>query len=509
MGRNIARSVKNLFTKGPSRVLVSRAIRKETPEVKEYRDRVEKRTRNLTRREDEAVLKMQKKYDSLCRSVLLMERYLKDAGEPEESAARASEIADEIINSSKPSDEEKLDELRAELTALETENYRKYIKALYIKEILPEIYKKFAEAPVENRILFLQPRRTLNPSCRHLYRTLEALGKSEVRLCELYHGRVPLTEEYNNCAEFIKEMATARAVITHEFNEYFGYIDIRKETKLIQLWHGCGIIKGLGMSTAGMEGPEFKTLEEYKEYPEFSGYDLVTIPSEAERPVFEEFMGREPGAPEIKAIGVSRTDEFFSDAYREKCRRKLYERIPAAEDKKVILYAPTFRGLEPERYAPDELDIKAFAEKLSDRYILIIKHHQTAKKLPEIPEEYRDSFAFDMTHGSGMDINELMTVSDICITDYSSLMFEFSLFERPVVFFMFDKDEYKESRGMYYSFDELAECGPVFTTNEEVIDYIDHVEERFDSSRVAAFRDKYMNACDGHATERIIKYIYS
>ncbi len=508
MSRNYIKSLNNLLTKGPSRVIVSRAIRNGSPETDDFAERIRRETRSADRKESDRILKIHKRYSSLSRSVQLMPSYMRSAGEDASRTARAEELRDQVLYEAAPEDEDKLEQIRLELIDLESENYRKYIKALYIKKIIPEVYKKFSERAVENKILFLQPRRTLNPSCRYMFRTLTAMGKSEVRLCELYHGRVPLTEEYVNCVDFIKEMAAARAVVTHEFNEYFGYLDVRKETKLIQLWHGCGIIKGLGMSTAGMEGAEFKSLEEYKEYPEFGGYDLVTIPSEAERRIFEEFMGRPNNSPEIQAVGVSRTDEFFSEKYREMCRRKLYERIPEARDKKVILYAPTFRGLEPHRYAPDELDIGAFAERLCDRYILIIKHHQTAKVLPEIPEKYRGKFAFDMTHGSGMDINELMTVSDVCITDYSSLVFEFSLFERPVVFFMFDRDEYRDSRGMYYTYDELAACGPIFETNQGVIDYIDDIDNRFDKEKVTAFRDKYMNACDGHATERIIDFIY-
>ncbi|MBQ3281892.1 MAG: CDP-glycerol glycerophosphotransferase family protein [Eubacterium sp.] len=508
MSRNYIKSLNNLLTKGPTRVIASRAIRKGTPETDEFAARIRKETENADRKESDRMLKMYKRYYSLSRSVQLMPEHMRDAGEDAEHISRAEELRDQVLYGESPADEERLEQIRAELIGLETDNYMKYIKALYIKKIIPEVYRQFSERDVEDKILFLQPRRTLNPSCRYMYRTLQAMGRSEVRLCELYHGRVSLTEEYNNCVEFIKDMATARAVVTHEFNEYFGYLDIRKETKLIQLWHGCGIIKGLGMSTAGMEGSEFKTMDEYREYPEFEGYDLVTIPGEAERRIFEEFMGRPHNSPEIQAVGVSRTDEFFSEKYREKCYKKIYERIPAARQKKIILYAPTFRGLEPERYAPDKLDIGAFAEKLSDRYILVIKHHQTAKILPEIPEKYRGSFAFDMTHGSGMDINELMTVSDICITDYSSLVFEYSLFERPIVFFMFDKDEYRDSRGMYYTYDELAECGPIFETNEGVINYIDNIDDGFDRSKVASFRDRYMNACDGKSTERIIDFIY-
>ena len=220
-------------------------------------------------------------------------------------------------------------------------------------------------------------------------------------------------------------------------------------------------------------------------------------------------MGFKNGDPTIQAIGVSRTDEFFDKDYVENCYRKLHEAIPASKEKKVILYAPTYRGRSSHRKAPEAIDIALFAEKLSDDYILIIKQHQTVKELPEIPEKYRDTFAYDMTRGKGMDINELMTVADICISDYSSVVFEYSLFERPIIFFMFDIDDYKDEQGMYYTYEELAECGPIFRTNEEMVDYIADIDNRFNKNKVTVFRDRFMSACDGHATERIMQFIES
>ena len=72
-----------------------------------------------------------------------------------------------------------------------------------------------------------------------------------------------------------------------------------------------------------------------------------------------------------------------------------------------------------------------FYENFSDEYIVLFKHHPLVQKLPEIPHEY-SNFAVDVTHL--MDIEDLLCVSDICITDYSSLVFEYSLFEKPIIF---------------------------------------------------------------------------
>ena len=76
-----------------------------------------------------------------------------------------------------------------------------------------------------------------------------------------------------------------------------------------------------------------------------------------------------------------------------------------------------------------------------------------------------------------------------------------------MLFFAYDLEDYFDWRGFYYNYEELAP-GPVVRTNEEIIDYIRHVEERFDIGRVRRFRKKFMASCDGHATERILKMVF-
>lgn len=381
--------------------------------------------------------------------------------------------------------------------------YKTYLKRKYIKRIFPMVYDSFKYLPIQNKMVFMQPRRGLNPSCKYIYDTIRRENEYEVKLFELKRGDVPLTLYYRNAVQWIKDLATAKACFVHESNDLLGYVDVREETKIVQLWHGCGVLKKIGLSTADKD--TFKTSKMYEEFPEYNKYDIVTIASPELSWVFEEFMGIDKKEGIIQPIGVSRTDEFFDEEYISNCYNKIHSIVPASQNKKIILYAPTYRGVGQDRIAPDELDIEKFAEVLGDDYILIIKHHQTAKDLPEIPEKYRNKFAYDMTRGKGMNINELMTVSDICISDYSSLVFEFALFERPIIFFAYDLEEYIDNRGLYYDFDEITP-GPICKTNEEMINYIKNIDETFNKQEVIDFKNKFMSSCDGNSTQRILEF---
>ncbi|MBQ7116959.1 MAG: CDP-glycerol glycerophosphotransferase family protein, partial [Clostridia bacterium] len=106
-----------------------------------------------------------------------------------------------------------------------------------------------------------------------------------------------------------------------------------------------------------------------------------------------------------------------------------------------------------------------------------------------------------------MSVDELLCVSDICISDYSSLVFEYSLFEKPMIFFAYDLKEYFDSRGFYYDYEELTP-GPICGTTDEIIAYIGNIEQSFDKGEVKKFRNKFMSACDGRSTERIISEVF-
>jgi len=134
-----------------------------------------------------------------------------------------------------------------------------------------------------------------------------------------------------------------------------------------------------------------------------------------------------------------------------------------------------------------------------------MKHHPFVKERPVIDERC-SQFAFDVT--DEMEIEELLCTADICISDYSSLIFEYSLFEKPMIFFAYDLDEYFDHRGFYYDYDEMTP-GPIVKDPQQLIQVIKEIDADFDPAEVAAFREKFMSACDGKATARILDTICS
>ncbi len=368
--------------------------------------------------------------------------------------------------------------------------------------LLPAIYKRASKKPiVKDKAVFVEFRLDkISNSIRLLYDRLDKEGY-KLSCHFLRKGFVGEIKHTINAIKYVKDAATAQIVVFDEGSEVAGCIKKRQSQKIINTWHGCGAFKRFGFSTVGMIfGDKMQNLLKYPSHPD---YDMVTVSSDEVRWAYIEAMHKEDNPGCIKDVGISRTDVFFDDEYLKDARRRLLDAIPAAQGKKIILYAPTFRGRVSSAKAPDKLNIAMMKEALSDEYILLIKHHPVVKVRPKIDKECSD-FAFDVSDDLG--IEELIINADICISDYSSLIFEYSLFERPMIFFAYDKAEFDDWRGFYYDYDELTP-GPVFEENEEIIDYILHIDDKFDINEVRAFKKKFMSACDGHATDRIMEFI--
>ena len=303
------------------------------------------------------------------------------------------------------------------------------------------------------------------------------------------------------CLRMLEDISDAHYVFLNDACNVTSCIPLRKGTKIYQLWHACGAFKKFGMSTAELIfGDNRKTLEKY---PNYGNLSYVTVSSPEVIWAYEEAMNLKDTKTQVVATGVSRTDVFYDQHFIEQSKAAVYSVCPAAENKKIILYAPTFRGRVAKAESPDCLDIPAMKRALGDEYVLLIKHHPFVKQPPVVPEDCAD-FAMDVT--KSLEIDQLLCASDVCVSDYSSLIFEYSLFERPMIFFAYDLDDYFDWRGFYYNYDELTP-GPVVKETEEIIDYIRHLDTRFDQAQVHAFKEKFMSSCDGHATDRIMALV--
>ena len=375
---------------------------------------------------------------------------------------------------------------------------RRIRKHYRYKVYFPKVYSSYCTEPVqENKVLFLEMRFTkLSNSFELIYKALEESGEYDLKCSYVQFNFIRGREFTQRVNEMLKELATAKYVFVDDASLILSSIPLRKETVAINLWHACGAFKKFGRSTAELKfGSSAATLDKY---PNYGNLSHVTVSSPEVIWAYEEAMHLPKGI--VKATGVSRTDQFYDKEFVESRKQKLYEIMPEAKGKKVILYAPTFRGHVATASSPDRIDFERFCRELGNEYVIVCKHHPFVKNPPIIPEELQH-FARDLT--KYLSIEDLLCCADICISDYSSLVFEYSLFEKPMIFYAYDYDNYCDWRGFYYDYSEFTP-GPVVQTEDELLNSIKNIDTQFDKQKVIDFKEKFMGSCDGHATERII-----
>lgn len=205
-------------------------------------------------------------------------------------------------------------------------------------------------------------------------------------------------------------------------------------------------------------------------------------------------------------IGYPRNDILFSKNNEEDIAL-LKQRLGLPKDKKILLYAPTFRDDEFEenssyKFSP-KLSFDLLQEALKDDYILIVKYHYLIMDYIDwFP--YKDFiYHFDQSD----DIAELFLVSDMMITDYSSVMFDYSILRRPMLFYAYDLEKYKnELRGFYFDYeDEIP--GPISADTETLIRDILQYDASVYEEKYEKFCRKYNPWDDGHASEKVVEMI--
>ncbi len=257
-------------------------------------------------------------------------------------------------------------------------------------------------------------------------------------------------------------MSKQEFIFIDDYSPIFKYIDISSKTKLIQVWHAGVGFKSVGYARFGFEGPE----------PYQSGhrkYDYAIVGEESLIPVYEEVFGitRE----KILPYGLARMDHFFDKENIERIKASLYEKFPGLKEKKVILFAPTFRGRRQAKayYPYDKLDLSKIYEVCKQKNaIFMIKMHPFIQKRIEIPKEYADCI---QDFSDYTNINDLYYIADVLITDYSSNVYEYSKLKKPILLYTFDLDNYQLINRVHKSVEEY-EFATVCRTIEDLLEQL-------------------------------------
>lgn len=293
-------------------------------------------------------------------------------------------------------------------------------------------------------------------------------------------------------------LATARLFIVDDYFFPIYVIKPRRGTTIVQTWHASGAFKRIGYGvldkTFGADESLISLVAIH------SNYDICLMASRSAAAHYAESF-RQPLERFVTDIGMPRTDVLFGDAVPG-IQAAIRSRYGLPDGKRVILYAPTFRGESVLRAtSPRDLDLRALHRVLGADHVVLLRLHPFVRQAQPIPPDLA-SFAIDVSDHP--DIHELMLVSDVLVTDYSSAIFEFSLLGRPMAFFAPDHDEYMGERGFYFDY-RTGVPGPVFETTEELARWLRAGE--FDLERVGRFRAESFEVADGHASERFVDRI--
>lgn len=296
------------------------------------------------------------------------------------------------------------------------------------------------------------------------------------------------------CSFFIAKsyhMATASYILLDNIFLPMAYLRFNKNVKVVQLWHGTGTIKKFGQdSNVG----EVKRLE----YMANQKITHLIVNSEYTKVQYAKAFGVK--ADRVYIWGLPRTDELFSDSVKQKKIEKFYEQYPYLREKKLVLYAPTFRDREVEQ-PKMMLDVEYLENHTPEDVFYLVKLH------PFVAKQYQneDSKRF-LNVSLYEDINTLLFVSDILITDYSSIIFEYAVLEKPIIFYAYDLDEFsEEGRGFYEDYKTYVP-GKVVTETREIAELIQ--KENLSDEKIIKFKKESFAYLDGCSMKRLLMGIF-
>ncbi len=354
--------------------------------------------------------------------------------------------------------------------------------------ILNLIFAVFKLLPVKNKVTFISRQsdtKTEDMELLEVELRKKAPDLKQVFLCKKLDGGIGRKISY--CFHLITQMyhiATSKVVILDSYSIAVSVLKQRPSLVVIQMWHALGSLKRFGLSIVGEgEGRNESVASAMKMH---QNYTYVLTSGKACTPYFEEAFGY--GEETVKVMSLPRVDKLTNKAFEEEMIRKIHGKYPQFKEKKVIVYAPTFRI---------DKDISAEAEALasefdSDKFAFVIKKH------PLMAIDCKSAIVDE-----AFTTLEMFFVADYVICDYSAVIFEAAIMKKPLFFYAFDYESYGVERDFYIDY-KSEMPGLISTATNEIAKAIS--ADNYDLAKVEAFGSKYVECQEG-CSERLADMI--
>jgi len=348
------------------------------------------------------------------------------------------------------------------------------------------IYFLLKLLPTKNKIVFIS-RQTDKPSLdfRRLAREIENIDNDIEIVYVTKKMKKTLSDGIKNIINMFIQMyhlATSKVCVTDGYNITISVLNHKKDLKVFQLWHSLGAIKKFGYQTLNTN----KSKKMAKVLKMHKNYDYITCSSNEMIKHFSKSFGYKKKS--FIPIGLPRIDYLLK--YTKRNKRKIYSIYPKFKNRKIILYAPTFR--DNDNYKINEL-IDAIDLK---KYVLIVKIHPNMN--------YKINYKDNVYTCEEFTSLQLLSVANYVITDYSGFSIEASVLEKPIYLYVYDLKEYSKNPGINIDLKkELPGC--VFEDPNKLYKKLN--SEKYDIKIIKSYRERYVSYYDGTVAKKLANLI--
>lgn len=333
----------------------------------------------------------------------------------------------------------------------------------------------------KNRITFISlESKQLSSDFLLIYNQLNH-NQYDIKLCLIhYHKNIWGQFLYLlNCMKQLYYIRTSHIILLHDNNYVVSHYK-RPNTKVIQVWHACGAIKKFG-----------NVIE--RKYP-IRHYDYVLATSSYWKASYSQAFGVSEN--QVLPLGLPRCDELFDSQWIEGSRQYLFEKYPILRHKKIILYAPTFRGNIYNGFYGIDFNAKKILQNLGEDYAIIYKFHP-------LMGNYRLESDQRIINMNSEDTHQLFCISDYFISDYSSIVFDYMILEKPILFFVPDYQKYCQELGVFVDVRQLG-C-PVCDSEDDLVEVIQNNDFHIDN--IQKNKSVFFELQDGKSSIRVKEFI--
>ncbi|MCY7814325.1 CDP-glycerol glycerophosphotransferase family protein [Bacillus haynesii] len=282
----------------------------------------------------------------------------------------------------------------------------------------------------------------------------------------------------------VHRMFSCKFVLTDNYFLLTSVLNKRPQTTCIQIWHASGALKKFGLEDIGNRYRSAGDIKRFKKV--YRSFDYIAVGSEKMADIFKRSFGVEDDR--FLRTGVPLTDEYFHAGKQTADR----------PDQKVILYAPTYRD-----YCLTSVRLPFSKEQLSGElkgeFLLLVKLHPAVRE--QITFEEHEGLIKDV---SDVPLKDLLMESDILISDYSSVAFEYALLNKPILFFTYDMAEYNEKRGLIDNFEAVIP-GKACMDSEMLLKEIKEMSDT--KEEIKRFAQEWHQYSTGDASMRLLNFM--